>query len=132
MLRTLSSSHTAKRRQRRLELPFMRRLQNESLEARNLLTIITVDTLTDEADGSIVDGDVSLRDAIAAAAPWDTIDFDSSLSGGTILLTMDELWITRSLTVDASALRRGLTIDASGNDPTPDEKQRGRQPSLPH
>ncbi|MEZ6072235.1 MAG: hypothetical protein R3C10_18750 [Pirellulales bacterium] len=30
---------------------------------------ITVDTLVDEADGSISDGDISLRDAIAGARP---------------------------------------------------------------
>ncbi len=79
----------------------------------------TVDTLVDEADGFIDDGDVSLRDAIAAAAPGETIDFDASLDGGTILLTLGELSITRSLTVDATELASGLIIDAAGNDPTP-------------
>jgi predicted outer membrane repeat protein len=90
------------------------------LESRNLLTI-TVNTLVDEADGSIDDGDVSLRDAIAVAAGGETIDFDASLDGGTILLTLGELAVTRSMTIDATALALGLTIDASGNDPTPDE-----------
>ncbi|MEZ6073119.1 MAG: CSLREA domain-containing protein [Pirellulales bacterium] len=36
---------------------------------------ITVNTLFDDIDGSINDGTVSLRDAIAAAAPGETIDF---------------------------------------------------------
>ncbi len=36
---------------------------------------LTVDTLVDEADGRIDDGDVSLRDAIAAAAPGASIRF---------------------------------------------------------
>jgi len=97
-----------------------RRLGYESLEQRQLLAI-TVDTLVDEVDGSIVDGDISLRDAIAAAPGGETIDFDASLDGGTILLTMGELSIRTALTVDATALVGGLTIDASGNDPTPDE-----------
>ena len=82
---------------------------------------LTVDTLVDEADGRIDDGDVSLRDAIAAAAPGETINFDVSLDGGTILLTLGELSITRSLTVDASELATGLVIDAAGSDPTPTE-----------
>jgi len=82
---------------------------------------LTVDTLIDEADGNIDDGDVSLRDAMAAAAPGETIDFDASLDGGTVLLTLGELAITRPLAIDASALTGDLTIDASGNDPTPDQ-----------
>ena len=47
----------------------------ESLESRNLLTIV-VDTLVDEFDGSITDGDISLRDAIAAADAGDRITLD--------------------------------------------------------
>jgi hypothetical protein len=39
--------------------PFQRRPRVEPLEDRRLLSI-TVDTLLDEADGSIADGDVSL------------------------------------------------------------------------
>jgi hypothetical protein len=96
-----------------------RLLRCEPLEHRWLLSI-TVDTLLDEADGSIDDGDVSLRDAIAIAPAGDTIDFDASLDGGTILLTMGELSITKAMTIDATALLQGLTIDAAGNDPTPE------------
>ncbi len=80
---------------------------------------LTVDTLVDEADGSIDDGDISIRDAIAAAAPGETIDFDAALDGGTILLSLGELVLTRAITVDATDLTSGLTIDAAGNDPTP-------------
>ena len=97
-----------------------RLLRCEPLEHRWLLSI-TVDTLVDEADGSINDGDISLRDAIAVAASGETIDFDASLDGGTILLTLGELVVHRSMTIDATALPGGLTIDASGNDPTPEE-----------
>ncbi len=60
-----------------------RSLRCESLEKRNLLTI-TVNTLLDEAVGSIDDGDVSLRDAIAAALPGETIDFDGARSGDVV------------------------------------------------
>ncbi len=82
---------------------------------------LTVDTLVDEVDGRIDDGDISLRDAIAAAAPGETIDFDSSLDGGTILLTHGELLLTRPLTIDGATLPLGLVIDAAGNDPTPSQ-----------
>jgi len=99
-----------------------RRLGYESLEQRQLLAI-TVDTLVDEADGSIVDGDISLRDAIAAAPASETIDFELSLDGGTLMLTLGELAITEALTIDATSLPSGLTIDASGNDPTPGENR---------
>ncbi len=105
---------------RRRKSCFMRRLHGESLEGRHLLAVITVDTLVDEMDGSIDDGDVSLRDAIGLASDRDTIDFATTLDGGTILLTQGELQITRLITIDASMLPNGLTIDASGNDPTPD------------
>ena len=98
-----------------------RGLRQENLEQRWVLATVTVGTIVDEADGSIDDGDVSLRDAIALANAGDTIDFDASLDGGTILLTLGELAVTRSMTIDATALTVGLTIDASGNDPTPDE-----------
>jgi hypothetical protein len=58
-----------------------RRLGFESLEKRQMLSV-TVDTLVDEADGSIVDGDVSLRDAIANATAGETINFAGQLDGG--------------------------------------------------
>src|SRR3972149_3208231 len=80
-----------------------RRLHCETLEDRRLLAI-TVDTLLDELDGSTVDGDISLRDAIAATTAGETIDFAMSLDGGTVLLTLGELAINRPLTIDATAL----------------------------
>ena len=93
----------------------------EQLEGRLLLAVVTVDTLLDEADGSIVDGDISVRDAIELAAEGDTVDFNPALDGGTILLTLGELSVERSLTIDATSLAHGLTIDASGSDLTPNE-----------
>ena len=92
-----------------------RRLRFESLEARRLLAI-TVNVLTDELDGSIVDGDVSLRDAIAAAAGGETIDFAVT---GVIQLTQGQLAIGKDLAIRGPGANL-LTIDASGNDPTPD------------
>lgn len=86
-----------------------RSLRVEPLEDRRLLAI-TVDTLVDEADGSIVDGDVSLRDAIAAAAPGETIDFSVT---GTISLALGEMLINKSLSI-AGPGRDRLTIDAHG------------------
>lgn len=95
-----------------------RPLHFETLEDRRLLSI-TINTFADEADGSLVDGDISLRDALALAAPGETIDFHSSLAGKTILLTLGELAVTKPVTIDASTLSGRLTLDASGNDPTP-------------
>jgi len=117
---TRSWNVKGKRRGVRFRRTRKRTLRVEMLENRQLLAI-TVNTLIDEADGSIVDGDISLRDALAAAPAGEAIDFDVSLDGGTILLTLGELPITRAMTLDATALPGGLTIDASGNDPTPDE-----------
>ncbi len=71
---------------------------------------LTVDTNTDENDHSCVD-DCSLRDAIELAAGGDTIDFDSSLSGQTIALTVGStLTIDKDLTIDASGLASHVTV----------------------
>jgi hypothetical protein len=86
-----------------------RRLGFESLEKRQMLSV-TVDTLVDEADGSILDGDVSLRDAIANAPAGETIDFSVT---GTINLTLGQLVIFKDLTI-AGPGASSLTIDASG------------------
>lgn len=91
-----------------------RPLRIETLESRRMLAI-TVDTLLDEADGSISDGDVSLRDAIALAPSGETIEFHSSLAGQTIAIELGELRIDKPLTINAEGLANGLTIDAQGN-----------------
>ena len=64
---------------------------------------ITVSTLVDELDGSIEDGDVSLRDAIAAAAAGEVIDFDV-----TGVISMDE-------TLGEMAIREDLVILGPGS-----------------
>ncbi|MEZ6068774.1 MAG: choice-of-anchor Q domain-containing protein [Pirellulales bacterium] len=106
---------------KRLQSPHhLRTLGSEQLESRRLLTI-TVDTLVDEADGSINDGDVSLRDAIALAPIGETIDFSVT---GKILLELGELVIDKSLMILGPGAEK-LTIDASGNDPTPESVREG-------
>ncbi|MEZ6072233.1 MAG: hypothetical protein R3C10_18740 [Pirellulales bacterium] len=87
--------------QRRTHSPTHRRLVCEPLEQRRLLAI-TVDTLIDEADGSITDGDISLRDAIALAPPGETIDFSVT---GTVELALGELLIDKDLVVDGPGCR---------------------------
>src|SRR3990172_9149830 len=102
--------------------PHRRRLRIEPLEDRRLLSI-TVDTLLDELDGSIIDGDVSFRDAIALAPSGEAIDFAPALTSGgpaTITLTLGDLVINKNLAINGPGASL-LTIDASGNDPTPDE-----------
>ena len=87
---------------------FARRLRFEPLEERRLLSI-TVNTLIDESDGSIGDGDVSLRDAIALAPAGEVIDFSVQ---GAITLTLGQLVINKNLTIDGPGAGN-LTI--SGN-----------------
>jgi parallel beta-helix repeat protein len=102
---------------------YYRPLRFERLENRRLLAVTTVNTELDSIDPN--DGFVSLREAIVganAAAGPDTIDFDTSLSGKTILLTHGELLITSSVTINGLGSSQ-LTIDASGNDPTPTIKK---------
>lgn len=103
--------------------PFRRiaggRIDIGAFEAQSLV----VDTLVDESDGDYSPGDFSLREAIELAnqiASLNTIEFDPSLSGGTILLTQGELTISQAVNIVGLGSEL-LTIDASGNDPTPDE-----------
>ncbi len=110
---------TQKNRNRRSRRNSYRRsLRIESLEDKRMLSI-TVDTFVDELDGSITDGDISLRDAIGQAIAGDVIEFDQSLNGQTISLlqNLEDIDITKTLTIDASMLSNGLTIQA--HDPTP-------------
>ena len=65
-------------------------------------------TVTNTADS----GAGSLRQAISDANAGDTIDFDASLNGQSIVLTGTALSITKDLTIDASSLAGGIIIDA--------------------
>jgi predicted outer membrane repeat protein len=98
-----------------------RRLRFEPLETRRLLSI-TVDTLVDENNGVGVGAGTSLREAIAAAAPGDTINFAVA---GTINLSIGTSDSTKNLTIDKNLTIQGpgvglLTINAF--DPTPTQK----------
>jgi len=59
---------------------------------------LTVTTVEDTSDGRCGPPDCSLREAIAAAAPGDTIEFDRDLRGQAILLE-SELMIDKDLTI---------------------------------
>lgn len=92
------------------------------------MATILVDTTTDERDGSITDGDVSLRDALALASDGDTITFAGGPgevfeNGGTIRLeqALGELVLDRDLTIDGDLDDDGapditITGDTAGND----------------
>ena len=98
-----------------------RRLHIEPLEDRRMLAVITVDSL---ADNMVVDGSITLREAIQAAntdasvdgsvagSGDDTIEFSAALSGETITLSGADLEITEAVTIDATSLAVGVTIDA--------------------
>ncbi|MEM6446537.1 MAG: choice-of-anchor Q domain-containing protein [Cyanobacteria bacterium P01_D01_bin.123] len=71
---------------------------------------LVVNTLVDENDG-IEDGEISLREALAAISEGGTITFDSSLQNQTIVLAGSELQVERSLTIAGDT--RNVTIDAN-------------------
>ena len=66
---------------------------------------ITVTTINDNGSGS-------LRQALADAANFDTINFDSSLNGQTITLTSGELLADKHITISGPGADR-LTVDAN-------------------
>ena len=83
---------------------------------------ITVDTLVDENNGVGAGAGTSLREAIAAAAPGDTINFSVT---GTINLTVGSFATNKQLTISKNLTINGpganlLTIKAY--DPTPTQK----------
>jgi CSLREA domain-containing protein len=70
---------------------------------------LSVDTLSDELDGSCVDGDCSLRDAIQVAASGDTITFSVT---GSIILNMGQLTTDKHLTINGPG-PGNLTLDGN-------------------
>src|SRR4051812_16780355 len=79
----------------------------EVLENRRLLAI-TVNTLVDQVDGSITDGSISLRDAIAASPAGGTIDFSVT---GTINLALGRVVVQDRILQGPGADQ--LTINAN-------------------
>ena len=73
--------------------------QSEVLRPRSegVASVITVNTLVDENDGSCSDGDCSLRDAIQVANPGATIRFSVN---GFIVLALGSLTINKNLTIE--------------------------------
>src|SRR5262245_23182108 len=73
----------------------------EALEDRSVPAVLNVSTALDLVDPN--DGLLSLREAIQQADPatvgGDTIVFDGSLNGQTIVLNGTELWINKNLNI---------------------------------
>jgi CSLREA domain-containing protein len=79
--------------------------------AYEVLPNLTVDLLTDENDGNLSAGDLSLREALLYSADGSTINFAADLRG-TITLELGELFVDRNLTLKGTGAKN-LTI--SGN-----------------
>lgn len=85
-----------------------------SVETGNPIPGLYVDTIADENDGVDV-GNVSLRDAIAAADAGSTIYFAPALDGQRIVLTAGSLVVGKDLRIDASTLPGGMEVSGNGN-----------------
>jgi hypothetical protein len=96
---------------------FSRTLWHEPLEDRRLLATITVNTLVDEFNGVGIGAGTSLRDAIFAAAPGDTIAF--SVTGTMNLTALGAITINKGVTISGPGAEL-LVIRA--HDPTPSSK----------
>ncbi|MEM7316108.1 MAG: right-handed parallel beta-helix repeat-containing protein, partial [Planctomycetota bacterium] len=100
--------------------PFVRTFDSHidmgALETQQLVLVVSTDT--DESDGDLSTGNLSLREAVdlTSLSPnldpttFDVIEFGSSLTGATILLN-EELLVTDSLTIDGSSHVTPVTID---------------------
>ncbi len=85
-------------------------------QSENELSVV-VDLAIDEDDGDYSPGDVSLREAVAAANVLEgmqAIEFVASLAGQSIVLSSGEFVVADSLIVSAEGLAAAPTIDAGG------------------
>ena len=79
----------------------------------NQAFIVTTANDEDDGDAQPEHGTgTSLREALRYGDPGDTITFDPSLSGATIVLT-NSITLTRDVIIDAVALPGGLVIDGN-------------------
>jgi hypothetical protein len=80
------------------------------------VAVITVTSLGDTTDAG--DGVLTLREAAAQANSGDTIEFDASLSGGTVVLTQGRVTIDNGVTLDgnigSASHQADITLDANG------------------
>ncbi|MBO7726729.1 MAG: hypothetical protein J6S40_09730, partial [Thermoguttaceae bacterium] len=84
-----------------------------ALAAPTEASIWLVNTTDDPTGWNTSDDILSLREAIDIAAEGDTILFDASLSGQTIVLSGEELTVDKGISIDATGIG-GITIDAGG------------------
>jgi hypothetical protein len=75
--------------------------------------LLPVNSSNDPGDGTCDASECTLREAVAVAASGDTITFDSSLAGGTIVLG-SQITLDKDLTIDGSSLTSHVQV--SGND----------------
>ncbi|MFK5970718.1 MAG: choice-of-anchor Q domain-containing protein [Candidatus Marithrix sp.] len=89
---------------------------NDGLDDSNIATVtisvtsLVVDNINDTEDGDYGSGQNTLREAIANASAGDTITFNPSIAGQTIILS-NQLTINKDLTIDGT----GQNITVSGN-----------------
>ncbi|MEL6468202.1 MAG: type I secretion C-terminal target domain-containing protein [Cyanobacteria bacterium J06623_4] len=89
-------------------------------QVSGLTSVVVVDTLVDEDNGSLVAGDVSLREALKAVSEGGTVRFADSLATadagfgrGVIGLTLGALEVDKSLTITGLG-RDALTVSGTG------------------
>ncbi len=86
-----------------------------AVELQETPAMLVVDTVTDESDGDLSPGDLSLREAIEIASFFgiETVGFDPSLAAQTITLALGQFNISAPIAIVAPI--GGLTLDAAGN-----------------
>ena len=81
---------------------------DQSFTSVRLATAVTVTNVADNGPGT-------LRQAIVDSVPGDSILFDASLSGASILLTSGQIVLTNNVNINASALTNGIRINGNGS-----------------
>jgi CSLREA domain-containing protein len=76
--------------------------------------LLPVNSLNDPGDGTCDASECTLREAVAIATGGDTITFDPSLAGGTIILGC-EITLDKDLTIDGSGLSSHVRVSGGGS-----------------